>query len=140
MNNFNINQALQKLQQQKSTLPQALAEATQQYFNKSLDSQAWNGHSWQLRKPQKPANTKPILYKTGALKNAVSKSLVKTDFKTLKFEVQNIPYAKVHNDGLKTGRGRGFKMPQRQFIGHAEELANIQKKIIKTYISKLWTK
>lgn len=26
-------------------------------------------------------------------------------------------YAKVHNDGLRAGRGRGFKMPQRKFIG-----------------------
>ena len=26
-------------------------------------------------------------------------------------------YAKVHNDGLRAGRGRGFIMPKRQFIG-----------------------
>ncbi len=138
MNKFKLNQSLQKLEKQKSDLPQALAEATQQYFNKSFDNQAWNGRPWQNRKPQKTSNTKPILQKTGALKNAVSHSLVKTDFKSLKFEVQNIPYAKVHNDGLKAGRGRGFKMPQRQFIGHTEELANIQKNIIKTYINKIW--
>jgi phage gpG-like protein len=140
MNKFKLNQSLKILEQQKSTLPIALAEATQQYFNKSFSNQAWNGYPWQIRKPQKPVNTKPILYKTGALKNAVSKSLVKTDFKTLKFQVQNIPYAAVHNNGLKAGRGRCFQMPQRQYMGHTEELANIQKKIIKTYISKLWTK
>lgn len=26
-------------------------------------------------------------------------------------------YAQVHNEGLKAGRGKGFKMPKRQFIG-----------------------
>jgi len=26
-------------------------------------------------------------------------------------------YAKVHNEGLRAGRGKGFVMPKRQFIG-----------------------
>ena len=37
------------------------------------------------------------------------------------------PYAKVHNEGGKAGRGAGFRMKKRQFIGHSEQL---DKKII----------
>jgi phage gpG-like protein len=33
-----------------------------------------------------------------------------------------VPYAKVHNEGLRAGRGRGFKMDKRQFVGYSEKL------------------
>jgi phage gpG-like protein len=32
------------------------------------------------------------------------------------------PYGAVHNEGLKAGRGKGFIMPRRQFIGDAPAL------------------
>lgn len=31
-------------------------------------------------------------------------------------------YGRVHNEGLRAGRGKGFKMPKRQFIGHSKVL------------------
>ena len=37
--------------------------------------------------------------------------------------IQNkTPYAAVHNEGMKAGRGKGFIMPKRQFIGKSAEL------------------
>ncbi|MTK63617.1 MAG: hypothetical protein F8N15_03590 [Methanobacterium sp.] len=33
-----------------------------------------------------------------------------------------VPYAAVHNYGFKAGRGKGFQMPKRQFIGPSAEL------------------
>ncbi len=140
MNKFNLHNTLQKLQQQKSDLPQALASATQQYFLKSFDNQAWNNQPWPPRKLRKNETNKPLLIKTGALKNAVSKSVISADATGVKFQVPNLVYAPVHNNGLHAGRGKGFQMPQRQFIGHTEELATIQKNIIKTYINKVWQK
>lgn len=35
------------------------------------------------------------------------------------------PYGRVHNEGLKAGRGAGFTMPKRQFMGMNEELARL---------------
>jgi phage gpG-like protein len=32
------------------------------------------------------------------------------------------PYGRVHNEGLRAGRGAGFTMPRRQFIGQHEKL------------------
>ena len=32
------------------------------------------------------------------------------------------PYGRVHNEGLRAGRGSGFIMPKRQFMGESEEL------------------
>ncbi|MDY0102814.1 MAG: phage virion morphogenesis protein [Lentimicrobium sp.] len=34
----------------------------------------------------------------------------------------DVPYAAVHNEGLRAGRGAGFQMPQRQFIGDSLEV------------------
>ncbi len=34
----------------------------------------------------------------------------------------NMPYAEVHNQGGRAGRGGGFTMPQRQMIGHSDAL------------------
>lgn len=31
-------------------------------------------------------------------------------------------YARVHNEGLRAGRGNGFKMPKRQFIGYSKSM------------------
>ena len=32
-------------------------------------------------------------------------------------------YARVHNDGLRAGRGKGFMMPKRQFMGHSSVMS-----------------
>jgi phage gpG-like protein len=32
------------------------------------------------------------------------------------------PYGRVHNEGLRAGRGKGFQMPKRQFIGDHPKL------------------
>lgn len=41
-------------------------------------------------------------------------------------------YAQVHNEGGRAGRGKGFIMPQRQFLGESEVLnAEIEKKMTK---------
>jgi phage gpG-like protein len=34
----------------------------------------------------------------------------------------DLVYAAVHNEGLKAGRGKGFKMPKRQFMGPSVKL------------------
>lgn len=46
-------------------------------------------------------------------------------------------YADVHNSGLKAGRGAGFTMPKRQFIGESAELNQIAEQIIDTEIFKI---
>jgi phage gpG-like protein len=41
-------------------------------------------------------------------------------------------YARVHNEGLRAGRGKGFKMPKRQIIGKSAELVKkINTKVVK---------
>lgn len=49
----------------------------------------------------------------------------------------NVHYADVHNEGLRAGRGKGFQMPKRSFIGPSKALdrkvlALVEKEALKT--------
>jgi phage gpG-like protein len=73
------------------------------------------------RNPKTASATLPILTKTGELGDSIKweqgagrKVIIKTDK----------PYAQVHNEGGRAGRGKGFKMPKRQYIGKSAELTN----------------
>ena len=48
-----------------------------------------------------------------------------------------VPYAAVHNEGLRAGRGEGFQMPRRQFIGESKELNEEIKEMIENELSKI---
>lgn len=48
-----------------------------------------------------------------------------------------VPYAAVHNEGLHAGRGKGFTMPQRQFIGDSEELDKSIEDMIENELTKI---
>lgn len=49
----------------------------------------------------------------------------------------DLTYSAVHNEGLHAGRGRGFKMPKRQFIGDSPELQRALKAKIEAYLKKI---
>lgn len=48
----------------------------------------------------------------------------------------NVPYARVHNEGLRAGRGRGFTMPKRQFMGESKELTDKVNEVVEMEIEK----
>ena len=49
-----------------------------------------------------------------------------------------VAYAQVHNEGGRAGRGAGFDMPQRQFMGQADELETQIGGRIQTYLQKIF--
>lgn len=49
----------------------------------------------------------------------------------------DIVYADVHNEGLRAGRGKGFTMPQRQFMGDSKELDAIIAQEIENTLKKI---
>lgn len=73
---------------------------------------------WPPRKKSESPR-RALLVKTGALKGHALKGRVRgsgVDF------VFPLDYMRVHNEGGKAGRGKGFTMPQRQYIGRSAEL------------------
>ena len=49
----------------------------------------------------------------------------------------DVEYAAVHNEGLHAGRGKGFTMPKRQFIGKSEELDEAINEMIEKELTKI---
>lgn len=82
--------------------------------------------AWQKRKREdrgryaKNAGSRAVLVKTGKLK----RSLVAKKFGRYAVRItSNVNYANVHNEGLRAGRGKGFTMPKRQFVGYSGMLS-----------------
>jgi phage gpG-like protein len=80
---------------------------------------------WKARKVEDSPAYAPLV-KSGDLKASATTARRSGD--NVMF-VMNQPYAQVHNEGLMSGRGSGFRMPKRQFIGNSEILnLRIQRK------------
>ena len=142
MNKFNFDRVLQNLDRVKNILPKTLANETKNYFVKEFNSQEWNGTKWKPSKrqtnPKKTRDTAATLVQSGTLRRAVINSLQSATFEKIFFEVKDVDYAKVHNEGLRAGRGKGFQMPKRQFMGQTTKLSIIQRATIDKVIDKIW--
>ena len=141
MDKFNFDKIIKNLEKVKSDVPKRLGAATVNYFVGSFTKQGFDGKPWQPVKRQGKTgsrrNRSAILVQSGKLRREVSNSLRRANFNSIDIRV-SLPYAKVHNEGLRAGRGRGFIMPKRQFIGQAKQLTVIQRSLLKSEIDKIW--
>ena len=92
------------------------------HFTKSFRDGGFTDESLETWKPRKRAErgkSRAVLVKSGRLR----RSLRSRRFGVLSVKIMtDVPYARVHNNGERSGRGRGFKMPKRQFIGYSGKL------------------
>lgn len=49
----------------------------------------------------------------------------------------DVIYADVHNEGLRAGRGKGFQMPQRQFMGDSKDIDALVEQEIENTLNHL---
>ena len=75
---------------------------------------------WPARKKadKNPAR-RALLVQTGTLKGHALKGRVQGNSVVFSFPLE---YMRVHNEGGRAGRGTGFDMPRRQFVGESEYL------------------
>ncbi|MBQ6100906.1 MAG: phage virion morphogenesis protein [Bacteroidales bacterium] len=111
------------------------------WFKKNFQNQAWGRVKWkevQRRQPgskaykynakHHPARTtrKILTGDTGDLGRSIEIREAKNGSVTIWTNPSAFgskePYGRVHNEGLRAGRGRGFTMPRRQFMGEDPEL------------------
>lgn len=79
-----------------------------------------------------------ILIKSGKLKKMIRRSHLNTKRAIIGIAGSVAPkYASVHNFGLMSGRGKGFKMPQRKFMGESRVLNKKISRIIKREVKKI---
>lgn len=131
-------------------LPTVVGEEAVEMFKENFQEEAWGREPWQEVKrrqatwtrgdkevpnPTKGAKrTRKILTgDTGDLARSIE---AKVDGD--KIEVgSDLVYARVHNEGLRAGRGAGFVMPKRQFIGDSPEYHRTLIQRIKDYINNI---
>jgi len=140
---FNFQRVIANMDRIKTTLPRVLANETKNYFVGEFNKQQWDGKRWlDPKRKQKTTgssrNQSATLVQSGTLRRAVINSLQQATFKLIHFEVKDVAYAKVHNEGLRAGRGIGFQMPKRQFMGQTKKLGEIQRRVIDKTIDKIW--
>lgn len=86
---------------------------------------------WQPRKATKKdagKGKRGLLVDTGAMKRHATTGEVRGKQVDFTFP---LAYMRVHNEGGKAGRGAGFQMPKRQFVGPSQYLEHrIQQKVI----------
>lgn len=120
----------------------AMGVLAKNHFTESFRNQGFTDESLEAWKPRKRTErsrmgSRAILVKSGRLR----RSLSVRRFGALAVKITtDVPYARVHNDGLRSGRGKGFIMPKRQFIGYSGKL---NRKIIAkfdSYIKSVFNK
>lgn len=126
--------------------PTIAAKTAVDYFKQSFQTESWERVPWKEVKRRMPTwerNGKTIAnpYKGAALTRKIltgetgdlgrSIEIDKSRTGNGKAVVWTAPhafaksdkiYAAVHNEGLHAGRGKGFQMPKRQFMGESEKL------------------
>ena len=143
-NKFTFDRVMQNFEKLKNGLPVVLANEAQNFFAGSWKSQGFTDTTlkgWNPRKKEtKKTEGKAILVGSGKLRRAVQNSIREKSFSKVRLVVDggSIPYASVHNNGGHAGRGAGFEMPQRQFMGDSAELRKQQRKTIVKFIDKIW--
>lgn len=98
---------------------------------------------WKKRKPPKSRKEqrrqgRNILVDRGHLRRSWDQDSKSKPGKVI-FE-SNLPYAEVHNEGGKAGRGSGFTMPQRQMIGPSKKLDDMINKKVDKIMDKILNK
>src|SRR5207253_1131600 len=74
---------------------------------------------------------------SGRLRKDVANSVKVATWEKIVLIVNN-PYGKVHNDGGRAGRGKGFDMPQRQYVGDSPRLRRKLRDKMKKVIDDIW--
>jgi phage gpG-like protein len=133
--------------------PTIAAKVAVDYFKEGFLQEGWERgrHKWKEVKRRQKTWTRggdaPASYTLRILTESsdLGKSIEQDDSRTgngqavvwtspSKFTHSNKIYAAVHNEGLRAGRGKGFIMPKRQFMGESSELNTL---IIKELERKL---
>ena len=124
-------------------LPIIIGKESVSFFKKTFQNESWERKKWKEVKRREvdwtrgADRTRKILTgRTGDLGRSLQYS-PESGSVTVH---SDLIYAAVHNFGLKAGRGEGFMMPKRQFIGENDELNKRIQEIIDKKIEQILSK
>lgn len=93
---------------------QVIAVEAAEFHDENFRRQGYADTGVQPWKPRKDQDsTRSLLVKTGRLRQSATAGRTRGNVVDFVMPI----YGKVHNEGGRAGRGRGFRMPKRQFAG-----------------------
>ena len=119
------------------------AEEAVQFFQENITGRQGFLDRSVKKWPQRKGNVDPgrniLVGKGGGAKLYKSISRTGLTSKRVIIGIKGEPkaYASVHNFGLRSGRGKGFTMPKRQFMGESKTLSKKIVRLIRTRIKKI---
>ena len=148
-----IKADLKNFNKAESKLPRMIANEAVNFFTMNFRRQGFLDGTiskWKPRKKQdftgKGKSRKVNAKQRGVLIGKGSGNKLSRSIRPIKVSKRKIivgstvHYAGVHNYGLRAGRGAGFKMPQRKFVGHSNTLLRKIRKLIIRKINKAFDK
>jgi phage gpG-like protein len=139
----------EQIRRELLTLPIEAGNIAVNHFKEKFTggNQHWEGAAWEKRKPRGHRRKDGTFVAAKARRSDQRNLLVGKGSGRLKKSIRitsatadsvgigsDVPYAEVHNEGLRAGRGTGFQMPKRQFMGMENSL---EKKIDELIENKL---
>ena len=147
-NKFNMKGLEQKARKALENAVVEVGNTAKNFFVENFRKQGFDDKTVQRWKPRKRTTyrtksgrivndtTRAILVKTGDLRRSIIRVPNRAAM-SVKIQTDLI-YAKVHNEGLRAGRGKGFIMPKRQFIGDSYNLNEKVKAVIVKRLDKVF--
>lgn len=147
-NKFNMKGMEQKARKALENAVVEVGNTAKNFFVENFRKQGFDDKTVQRWKPRKRTTyrtksgrivndtTRAILVKTGDLRRSIIRVPNRAAM-SVKIQTDLI-YAKVHNEGLRAGRGKGFNMPKRQFIGDSYNLNEKVKAVIVKRLDKVF--
>jgi phage gpG-like protein len=131
-----------------------VAETATAYFKETFMLKEWDGTPWTPAKV--PKKTGSLLVESGNMMNSIRPAVIQPTKVVISAGNEKVDYARVHNEGFtgnvvvpahtrQTKNGsvdvenhtRNVRIPQRQFMGKADELLDMIKERIVEHINKL---
>ena len=110
----------------KRRMPIRLAVTVEKHFRSGFEKGGYQTEAsragWKARKRTEKGNRRGILIKSGTLRRDVKQRQATFYAVVVGTSNRTVDYADVHNSGLRSGRGKGFTMPKREFIGESRDL------------------
>lgn len=138
----NIRQSSDKIASAfERRIPLKVGNAGKSHFKSNFQKGGFVDQNLKKWKPAKRiGKAKGAKGQYGTLLSARNYLYNSINYRVLPYQViifTRVPYAIVHNEGLRAGRGKGFKMPKRQFIGDSAVLNNKISIIIDEELTKI---
>ena len=110
------------------------------YFKGAFRKKAFDGKPWTPAKIDQAGKRRrgSLMVDSAALMNSIRTAEATATRVVWAAGNDKVAYAQVHNEGGRAGRGAGFDMPQRRFMGQSTELEEQIDRRIQPYMQKIF--